>query len=506
MASNGNDTLTGTGGDDRLDGLAGNDILYGLAGADTLIGGLGADSLFGGLGDDSFVVDDVRDVVVEAPGAGRDGLSTSVTFSLPAEVENGAVIGSVHVGLYGNDLDNVLTGGAGRNKLWAGSGNDYVDGQAGNDDLAGGLGDDTLIAGAGIDALRPGLGHDRVDGGGHDGYPSDTLYVDYSGTSMPMVMNVAAGFMRAYDNSVKFNGIEMYNVVAGRGNDYLEGADGRDTFDGGAGADTMAGGGNGDSYQVDSVHDVIIEGPGRPDYYREWDVMVSTVSLVVPTGIEVAYLSGSAVRLTGTGSDENLGGTDRDNVLWGGAGNDSVSGGGGRDELAGGRGDDDLAGDDGIDTLTGGQGDDRLQGGAGADTFRFRAPEESMGLLPYEPLQFGEFDHVKDFRHAEGDVIDLSGIDANTLVVGDQKFSFIGASGFHGVAGELRETSYVFNINGTDDDEYIRLIEGDTNGDGAADLRIGFFDAMDYHFVAADFLLDDGVTMFGVPESDLVLF
>jgi hypothetical protein len=55
-------------------------------------------------------------------------------------------------------------------------------------------------------------------------------------------------------------------------------------------------------------------------------------------------------------------------------------------------------------------------------------------------------------------LIDLSGIDANSNVFGDQAFSFIGAQDFHHVAGELRYEDGV--------------IKGDVDGDGLADLCI----------------------------------
>lgn len=57
--------------------------------------------------------------------------------------------------------------------------------------------------------------------------------------------------------------------------------------------------------------------------------------------------------------------------------------------------------------------------------------------------------------------IDLSAIDAIDGG-GDNAFSFIGAGGFTGVAGQLH---YVASAGGV-------TIEGDTNGDGRADFSI----------------------------------
>jgi hypothetical protein len=47
-------------------------------------------------------------------------------------------------------------------------------------------------------------------------------------------------------------------------------------------------------------------------------------------------------------------------------------------------------------------------------------------------------DRITDFSHAQGDRIDLAGIDARFTVAGDQAFSFIGTGLYTGVAGQLR--------------------------------------------------------------------
>ncbi len=45
-------------------------------------------------------------------------------------------------------------------------------------------------------------------------------------------------------------------------------------------------------------------------------------------------------------------------------------------------------------------------------------------------------DTIWDFSHAQGDRIDLSAIDANSSVGGNQAFTFIGAANFTGTAEE----------------------------------------------------------------------
>jgi hypothetical protein len=81
-------------------------------------------------------------------------------------------------------------------------------------------------------------------------------------------------------------------------------------------------------------------------------------------------------------------------------------------------------------------------------------------------------DVIKDFSRAQHDRINLSAIDANTNVINDQAFHFIGAKGFHHVAGELRYAHHT--------------LQGDDDGDGLADFQIHVNAAQ---LVKGDFLL-----------------
>ena len=79
-----------------------------------------------------------------------------------------------------------------------------------------------------------------------------------------------------------------------------------------------------------------------------------------------------------------------------------------------------LAGDD---TLVGGLGADTLTGGKGADIFKFNSVKETG-------IDVKTRDIITDFKHSEKDKIDLSGIDANAKIAGDQAFKFIGSKNF----------------------------------------------------------------------------
>ena len=177
---------------------------------------------------------------------------------------------------------------------------------------------------------------------------------------------------------------------------------------------------------------------------------------------------------SGTSSGVSLYGNFGDNLLHGGPGNDKLYGYAGRDHLSGGpgndklygyRGSDHLSGGDGSDLLRGGMGKDNLVGGADGDVFAFRSTAEAgKGWLR---------DEIRDFSHSQGDKIDLSGIDANTNLSGNQAFSFIDTKAFSGHAGQLQY------LNG--------VIAGDVDGDKAADFQIEI--TKDHALGLGDFLL-----------------
>ncbi len=172
VATNGKDNLKGDqqdnlingfGGNDNLKGLDGNDTLIGDLGNDVLDGGKGADLLDGGQGNDTYIVDDQNDYVREASSKGNDTIKSSVTYTLPSEVEHLILTGSKKIDGTGNFFDNKITGNNGNNQLFGGfGGNDTLDGGKGNDTLDGSWGDDLLTGGAGKDTFVLGLGSDTI--------------------------------------------------------------------------------------------------------------------------------------------------------------------------------------------------------------------------------------------------------------------------------------------------------------------------------------------------------
>ncbi len=303
------------------------------------------------------------------------------------------------------------------------------DGRPQMDRLVGNDGHDRLYGGYMVDELNGGLGNDRLYGG----YEDDFLYG-------------GDGDDRLYGE---------------QDDDYLNGGAGNDRMDGGIGADVMVGGAGNDTYYVTlgddgRVEDLVNEsaavgGSGTDTIYIPFEVE----AYVAPEGVEVIRMNAGfgGTTLTGNRSNNGLYGNAGDNVLDGGTGNDTLSGGTGADSLVGGVGNDTLQGGIGDDVLTGGAGRDVLVGGAGEDTFDFNLATEAGTSQSTASV-------IQDFTTGT-DQVDLSGIDANTAVAGNQLFTqmLFGSTAFTR-AGQLRW------------DTAADILYGNTDADAAAEFMI----------------------------------
>ncbi|MCX7084496.1 MAG: calcium-binding protein [Methylococcales bacterium] len=134
-------------GNELVNKITANDLVN-----STLDGGLGADLLIGGLKDDTFVVDNTADVVIDKKG-GVDTIQSSVSFTLPANIENLTLTGSGDISGTGNKSDNIITGNSGNNTLTGSKGAAVINGGAGNDLITGGYAVNTLTGGDGADTF-----------------------------------------------------------------------------------------------------------------------------------------------------------------------------------------------------------------------------------------------------------------------------------------------------------------------------------------------------------------
>ena len=255
-------------------------------------------------------------------------------------------------------------------------------------------------------------GNDTLLGGDGDDY----MRGDNSATGAP------APFPNVPGNDWMDGGNGNDRMFGDAGNDTMFGGAGNDYLDGGTGVDNMNGGAGNDVYVVDNALDVTTEFAGGGT-----DTVVSSVNRTLGANLENLTLTGAATNGIGNGLDNVMYGNALGNFLSGLAGNDVLFGLGGNDLLLGDSGNDSLYGGDGNDTLNGGADGDLLvggmgrdiqTGGTGNDTFRFLSVAES----PAGALR----DVITDFNGAGiflGDRIDLSGIDANLFLLGNQAFA-----------------------------------------------------------------------------------
>ncbi len=243
-------------------------------------------------------------------------------------------------------------------------------------------------------------------------------------------------------------------LYGGNGADTLVGQDFDDILDGGAGDDTLYGGGFPDSWGENDLDfaDMLSGGAGADTLYGGWgdDVMIggtetdaffggSGSDTVLYTGLTTdarvdlalgrATLPGTTSLSEALDSIENVEAGAGDDTLLGDGGANRLLGGAGDDALAGGGGGDALHGGAGADRLTGGRGADVLVGGTERDVFVFLAAADSR---PGAADRIAAGDGAAAFQNAgakPGDRIDLSAIDANAGLAGDQAFKLGAATG-----------------------------------------------------------------------------
>ena len=385
--------------------------------------------------------------------------------------------------------NDVISGTSGNDVRDSGAGNDtFLLGDGGNDSAAGGTGADVFYFGGTYDDL------DTVDG--QDGSDILALQGNYAVTfgtltSIESVSLLSGANTRFGDTANNFYDYDLTtidsNVAAGAilkvnganlrvGEDFtFDGSaetDGAFLIYGGNGVDDLTGGNGNDIFffahggqwgASDEVHG----GGGYDGLFLRGDYTI-VFGATSFTGIESLTLSSSFDTRYGSGGSDFDYDIDWNDDLLASGQTFTVNGGllragetmdfdgstesNGFFKLFAGAGDDVLVGGANADTLYGGLGFDTMTGGGGNDVFRYNLASESTSAAR---------DGIQDFTL--GDKIDLSRIDANTLLGGDQAFSFIGNAAFSNQAGQLRYES----IAGP-----IWLVQGDTNGDNVSDFEL----------------------------------
>lgn len=458
LALGGNDALSGFLGDDTLEGGEGNDWLDGGEGNDLLDGGNGEDWVNYGrelndpnaIGSHGVVVDLNTGKVIDNWGY------TDTLISI-----EGAIGSNFDDTIFGNSNNNNLIGNAGNDIIYGRSGDDWLIGWTGNDSIYGGDGSDWLEGGQGNDLLNGGSGSDWVN---YALEASDPNNITQNGVSIDLFAGFAIDnwgnkdILLDIENIIgsRFNDdilgdAQSNNLSGDKGDDLIRGREGNDFLFGGEGADNLRGDEGDDFLQGDKGNDFIDGGTGI-----DW-VCYGDKSLSVDarkSGVKLDLSLGNATDLWGDqdklqniehviGSqfNDDLTGDNGNNCLIGGDGNDILKGNEGDDWLIGDNGNDTLIGGRGADWLDGGMGIDYLVGGEGGDFFVFSNLVEISGN--YSPAVIADFEPGIDF-------IVMTPIDANTLVEGNQSFTFTDGPGAVGT---------IWFSNGT--------LYGDTDGNGA---------------------------------------
>lgn len=446
----------GTEGADTISGSALDDSMFGLGGDDSFAESAGLDYIDGGEGADRLVLTGARSDYSYHPvtgGAIIQRLDNSGAWHLTSVEWVYFAAEDLLVRLY-ELTPTFATEEA--DYLLGTDGDDTLEGLGGSDDIDGLGGIDTaLYAGASSDFFFSRIGNVVTVGDvvGLEGFDHliDIEFIYFAGDGILVAVADIPDAGTEGDDLI-VGSSRMEELLGQGGNDILIGGGGRDFLFGGTGADRMEGGTGDDEYEVDDPGDLIVEDASAGD-----DAVFALIDYTLPANVETLVLFGNATAGTGNGSA---------NAIWANWNLGS--------HLHGLGGDDSLHGQAGDDVLDGGPGADSLTGGGGADIFRYADTSDSNAAA---------FDTIADFLPGT-DLIDLAAIDAVPTSAGDDAFTFIGAAAFSALgaasAGELR----AFLVAGQ-----LWQAEGDTDGDGIADLVLQIVVDGAQSLAASDFIL-----------------
>ncbi|HEY0044795.1 MAG TPA: tandem-95 repeat protein [Allosphingosinicella sp.] len=403
--------------------------------------------------------------------------------------------------LEGDSADNTITGTP--------QGDFFFVVQGGDDDLSGLAGNDVFFFGGLLtsdDDVNGGLGTDQI-----------ALQGDYSGgltfgADVIGIENLAilrGNDARFGDNAGNFYDYDLAlldeNVAPGAqltvdasglrlGEDFtFDGSaemDGSFFIYGGGGDDDLTGGAKNDVFLFGTAGqwgsgDVITGGGGIDQLALRGDYTITFGAGQLVAVEQIALLSAYDVRFGALGdrydynltmNDGNVAGIQMtvdaaalrsdETLSFNGSAEDD-----GSFRVFGGMGNDVIQGSQNGDIIVGRDRGDTLYGNGGNDIFRYDFVSESNST---------ERDGIQDFN--AGDLIDLSRIDADTLVAGNQAFDFIGGAAFSNKAGELRFEN--ISLGGP-----IWLVQGDTDGNGVSDFEVVLVISPADPITSSDFIL-----------------
>jgi Ca2+-binding RTX toxin-like protein len=480
--TSGADSLRGTVDGDTISGGYGHDVLDGRGGNDTLTGGAGNDTLTGGSGDNvyDFAKGDGQDslmgyhdtaqnknntlrldgyttadlvltqlkgaLIIEFNGVTKTNTDkiTVNSFDFTGNGSDYSPLQSIYftdsqtswsgtaavldhltgVVSKGDENDNRLSGGGGKDTLSGLDGDDTLIGLTNDDDLTGGLGDDLINGGLGDDTyhFNKGDGQDTLVGGGDAG-DINTLAFGDDVASTDLVLTRMGTSLVIYLDKADTGNTDQITVE-----DFSF-----STSDGNTSSPLQTITVGGATWDLDTIRGKV-----------------------------------GGVKRIGDGEANTLYGADLKDTLTGGAGNDTLYGYDGNDVLTGGTGDDMINGGAGDDTYkySNGDGNDTLAGSTDSNTavnntlaFGTLSPSDmaltriGTSLVIYVNLSYGNNDHitVEDFSFSAGD-----GNTSNPL----QTIDWSGTSFDWNLA---RIRSEVSGVNRDGNDEADTVLGGDLN-------------------------------------------
>jgi Ca2+-binding RTX toxin-like protein len=351
--------------------------------------------------------------------------------------------------IFGWPGNDTLVGGLGPDVMTGGSGNDSLDGGDGGDELFAEQGNDALLGGGGDDLMTGNSGNDTADGGADNdsmtgGDDDDTMAGGAGNDTVAGGQGDGTG--GGNDSVLGDDGND--SVLGDDGNDTVRGGDGNDSISGGPGNDLLFGDAGDDTIDQVDATDTVVAGGGV-------DHILSLIGWTLDTDEENLTLLG-ATNLAGNGNGVG-------NVIFGNNGNNVLQGLGANDTVNGGAGN---------DTLIGGFGKDLNTGSGGLDHIKFNGLGESG-------ITFATRDAINTFAH--GDKIDLSAIDANMRIAGNQAFVFSSSQSLTGQTGIVIAQQVATNSF---------LVLADINGDAHADFSLNVYTSPGFgNFAGFDFIL-----------------
>jgi Ca2+-binding RTX toxin-like protein len=275
-------------------------------------------------------------------------------------------------------------------------------------------------------------------------------------------------YLNGTDGNDGIVGGDLNQVVnAEAGTDFVDGGAGNDSIDGGAGNDVIYGGSGNDNVNGGTGNDLIVGGSGEGNDTYVGGEGIDTVkytsakaAITVNLSLKMnqAYSSdtadGAKIGIDQLAQIENVIAGNYDDLIVGSKLSNRLEGEDGRDTIRGERGN---------DILVGGKGGDILIGGAGTDNFIYAEVSDS-GTTP------DVMDTITDFSVGK-EKIDLSQIDASTILDGNNAFMFNGASPI-GTSSEGEISIVRVDNPGKSNDYMMIYLDTDADPDPEAAIRV----------------------------------